>query len=330
MEKAVECLINRPLKTDWFSLLHTHGLSCVVLLVVTSSVAFFFNSTIAPLFFFHLHDCLCFFLYRIELDFCQHGDLDIIKAEVRFHRLVIRSLTIQPSAWQLLIVACICTACVLDVQKTPLYCSALNYFSLSCCFSCSNALRYLLTFKQPLIHSFFLYTPFCLYALGWNHVSLNHSCSCSSQGPRILFLHICTSRRVPQSVLFTPKHLHTDLQHSKKTHYTINQGQNTPKSYTDKPFSRTHVRYYLCFWSTDSYTVCHFPELHTHTDADSNKHAHTHAHTVNTTNAFSSTNNNKLHKLTYRSGLCKYLSCMLEICRACYVAETKAFMFDSA
>lgn len=81
--------------------------------------------------------------------------------------------------------------------------------------SCLNALQYLLTFKQPLIHSFF---P--IYAPGWSHVSLNHSCSCSSQGPGTLFSRIHMSRRVPGSVLFTPKHLQSHACSAAKKHTT--------------------------------------------------------------------------------------------------------------
>lgn len=41
-------------------------------------------------------------------------------------------------------------------------------------------------------------------ASGWSHVSVNHSCSCLSQGPGTLCSHTCTSRRVPERVIFTP------------------------------------------------------------------------------------------------------------------------------
>ncbi len=109
--------------------------------------------------------------------------------------------------------ACICTVRLHAVQKTPLYCTALYYFNPPRSLSCSNALWYLLTFKQPSIHSLFLYVPVCIRVeprVTQSFLQL------LVPGAGTLFSHICTSRRVPESVLFTPKHSLTGVQCRKK------------------------------------------------------------------------------------------------------------------
>lgn len=205
---------NQQALEDWLILSPPHsGLSCFVLLVVTSSVAS--PPTITPL--FSLYDCLFFFLCPTCVSvrwFRRHHSRGEVPS-TRCSRLCSTSFELS-ARLSVAVSACICTACVLAAQKIPLCRITLDYFNLPGSFSRSNALWYLLTFKQPSMHSFFLYMPLLLYASGWSHVSLNHSCSCSSQGPGTLFSRTRTSRRVPQSVLFTPKHSLTDIQHSKK------------------------------------------------------------------------------------------------------------------
>lgn len=86
------------------------GLSCFVLLVVTSTVAFF--PTIAPLFFFFLSITVSvFFLYLIVLDFCEfddvvqkHGSHKYAKADVT-HTLQARSIVSLRSECHLKIVS---------------------------------------------------------------------------------------------------------------------------------------------------------------------------------------------------------------------------------
>lgn len=123
-----------------------------------------------------------------------------------------------------------CTHCT----KMPLCCSALYYSNLPSNFSCSNVLQCLLTFKQPSIHSFF---PIYVYMHQGGAVC--HSiilAAAHPRGPGLCF-HIYVRAAGYLNASFSPLNTHS---HSKKLHYTINQGWNTPKSYTDKPFSRTH------------------------------------------------------------------------------------------
>lgn len=120
-------------------------------------------------------------------------------------------------------------------------------------------------------------------------MSLNHSCSCSSQGPRTLFSHTCASRRVPESVLFTPKHSLTAKNRAKKNilHHK--------SRYADKPFSRTHhTSGVICISHLEACALWIVPLNYTH-KRHSHKNVNTQTHTVNTTNVFSSTNNNIPH-----------------------------------
>lgn len=80
MEKAVECLINRPLKTDWFSLLRTLAYHALSSLLSNFALLFFLSLSLLPDCLFSHCDCLLFFLYRIVVHFCECDDLRVTKA----------------------------------------------------------------------------------------------------------------------------------------------------------------------------------------------------------------------------------------------------------
>lgn len=137
-----------------------------------------------------------------------------------------------------------------------------------------------------------LYASMCqceMYQGGSTCPSIIPAAACP-RGPAVCFQIHVQAAGYPKAS-FSP--LNTLTQDRKKTLGIINQERNTAKSHTGKSFSRTRVRWYLPFRSAGMYTVYHFSELHTHTHTqNSHESTHVQTHTVNTTNTFSSTNNN--------------------------------------
>lgn len=165
---------NQQALEDWLILSPPRcGLSCFVLLVVKSSIFFF-------VFFFFLHHCttffppLCFFLCRIVLDFCECGDLRRHQRWGEFPPALGNPLSVWTTPFPTV---------GSSVSRRRYYFNLPREFSpvQMLCGVCwhLNSPRYI-----P-------FSYMCLYASGWSHVSLNHSCSCSSQGPgTFVFTHI--------------------------------------------------------------------------------------------------------------------------------------------
>ena len=267
MEKAVECLINRPLKTDWFALLHTVACRALPPLSVLSHLLFrsiFFFSFLSYIWWFRRHQS------RSEIP---------------------STLSVWlPGAAS----ARICTD--LLAQKTPLCPVTLYYFNLPRSFSCSTALRYLLTFKRPSIHSSFLYIH--IYA----------SVKCIRVEPRVtqsslqllvpggpgLCFHIHVRAAGYLKASFSPLNTHSQAcSRAKNTLHHKSRLEHAKVIHRQALLTHTpHMSGVICASDLQACTLCKVSQKYTHTHRRAHKNAHAQTHTVNTTNALSSTNNN--------------------------------------
>lgn len=122
--------------------------------------------------------------------------------------------------------------------------------------------------NNPLMHSL------CLPCADVNRiisgrvrVSLNHSCSCLSQGPGSLFSDPRTSRRVPKSVLFTPKHSlkasHSGAKKKKSTLHHKSRMEHGEVTQTSR--SHAHESDVICASDLQARTPRIISLNHTHT-----------------------------------------------------------------
>ncbi len=217
MEKAVECLINRPLKTDWLSLLHTLAYHASSSLLSHLLLLFL---TIAPLFL--LSNCLCFFLYGIFLDFCECDDLDVTEAETRFHPLSNLASVWLSTCLSVTVSPCICSVCVLSVQKIPLCCITLYYliltaFPVQMLYVFVDIQTGLYTFLFPLYASM----PICIRVEPCVTQSFLQLLAPGARDFVFIYMY------EPQGTWKGPFHPQTPARRctaQQKTHYTINQG----------------------------------------------------------------------------------------------------------